>query len=232
MMKNNAFILLLLLITADAAIALDTAKSKATHVFILAGQSNMVRLDPAVSFTPTLKLAFPNDDIIVIKDAKGGQPIRRWYKKAEAGKTRQSARIGDLYEQVLTRAQAALPSAGADSITLVWMQGESDAKENNGDRYADQLRGVLDQFKQDLGRDDLYFVLGRISDFGLKRQNRRSEWEKIRAAQMRVAEADSRGAWVDTDDLNGDRDHLHYTDEGYRVFGERLAQAAIRQLKK
>ena len=49
-----------------SAVFLATATaSAATRLFILSGQSNMAALDPEVSFIPTLKAAFPADDLIV-----------------------------------------------------------------------------------------------------------------------------------------------------------------------
>ena len=50
------------------------------HLFILSGQSNMAGLRPEESFTPTIESEFGEENVIVIKDALGGQPIRRWYK--------------------------------------------------------------------------------------------------------------------------------------------------------
>ena len=51
------------------------------HLFILSGQSNMERFDPAISFTPAVIEAFGKDSVIVVKDAKGSQPISRWDKE-------------------------------------------------------------------------------------------------------------------------------------------------------
>ncbi|MDP2901517.1 MAG: sialate O-acetylesterase [Methylovulum sp.] len=211
--------------------AKDTPPREA-RLFILSGQSNMARLDPDLSFTPTLKKAFPNDEITVIKDAMGGQPIRRWYKKAAPEKGKRGNAIGDLYDRLISNVKAGSANTHFSTVTFVWMQGETDANQRHGDRYATELRGVINQLKHDLGRDDLYVVVGRISDSGLKYPKLRSEWEKMRNAQVQIAETDSRSAWVDTDDLNGEKDVLHYTDEGYKTFGERLAQSAVTLLKK
>ena len=59
----------------------SNASGQGVHLFVLSGQSNMVRLNPNVSFTPAVKAAFGKDNAIVVKDAVGAQPIRRWYKK-------------------------------------------------------------------------------------------------------------------------------------------------------
>jgi hypothetical protein len=46
------------------------------------------------------------------------------------------------------------------------------------------------------------------------------------------AESDPRAAWVDTDDLNGDKNALHYTRDGYAELGRRFAARAIELQKK
>ena len=57
------------------------SKTNKKHLFILSGQSNMVLLNPYESFIPKLEEKIGQNKIIVIKDAKEGQPIRRWNKK-------------------------------------------------------------------------------------------------------------------------------------------------------
>ena len=37
-------------------------------------------MDPDISFIPTIEKAFKKDNVIVIHDAQGGQPIRKWYQ--------------------------------------------------------------------------------------------------------------------------------------------------------
>lgn len=229
-MKN--LIYLVLLLWGNIVMAAEDPALRKSRLFILSGQSNMVRLDPGLTFTPTLKKAFPDDDIVVIKDAKGGKPISRWYKKAVPETGDKAAGIGDLYDRLIGKVKAEIDKKQFSTITFVWMQGESDAKDGHGDQYESELRGVIGQLKQDMQRDDLYVVLGRISDFGLQHQKLKSDWEKVRNAQMHIAETEPYTTWVDTDDLNGDNDRLHYTDDGYLKFGARLAQAAIALLKK
>ena len=48
------------------------------HLFLLSGQSNMARFKPEKVFIPAVEAEFGRDNVIVIKDAQGGQPIRRW----------------------------------------------------------------------------------------------------------------------------------------------------------
>jgi len=74
-------------------------------------------------------------------------------------------------------------------------------------------------------------VIGRLSDFDMDNK-RYPHWTMVRETQVRLAESDADWAWVDTDDLNGPKDDLHYTKEGYRALGTAFAEAALKLLKQ
>lgn len=207
--------------------AVLAAPADEDHLFILSGQSNMAGLNPDASFTPAVEKAFGKEHVVVVKDAQGGQPIRRWFKGWKPASGPAPEKTGDLYDRLMQKVRAATEGKTFASVTFVWMQGERDAREKHGDVYAASFRGLVEQLKGDLGRKDVNVVIGRLSDFDM--ENRRyPHWTKVREVQVAVAEADPRTAWVDTDDLNGDKNDLHYTrPEGYRVLGERFAEKAI-----
>ena len=214
------------------ALLATTASEAKVHLFLLSGQSNMGGLNPAASFTPTVKKAFSKDTCIVVKSAQGGQPIRRWYKQWKPAKGDSPAATGDLYDKLIQAMVTAVGDQKLDTVTFVWMQGERDAKEKHGSVYAKSLKGLVDQLSKDLGRDDLNFVIGRLSDFGNNPGRNYVDWETVRKAQVQVAEDSQRGAWVDTDDLNGKNDGLHYDKPGYVELGRRFAQSSIELVKK
>lgn len=54
----------------------------------------------------------------------------------------------------------------------------------------------------------------------------------VRKAQVDVADSSDRFTWVDTDDLNGKTNGLHYTAEGYKELGKRFAEKAIALVKR
>lgn len=209
------------LILAFAGVA-----SAETHLFILSGQSNMAGLKPEISFTPTVTKALAGHEVIVVKNAKGGQPIRRWYKDWKASSGDGPKADGQLYDALLADVRKAVGEKQPDTVTFVWMQGERDAKSNHGDVYAKSLRGLIDQLQADLGRKDVNFVIGRLSDH--LSEEKSPHWALVRKAQVDVAEADPRGEWVDTDDLNGRNDGLHYDREGYAELGRRFAEKALK----
>ena len=105
--------------------------------------------------------------------------------------------------------------------------------------YEESFYGLLQQLKDDLGRQDLNFIIGRLSDFDMKNK-RCPHWTMLREIQMKVADANTRGVWINTDDLNTGKggkgkdykDDLHMTVEGYKVMGKRFAGAAIQLIEK
>jgi hypothetical protein len=218
-----------LFIVALVALSLTShvnAEESGQHLFILSGQSNMVGLKANMSFLPAVTKEFGKDHVIVVKDAWDGQPIRQWYKKWKPAQGDQPKVIGALYDLLMTKVNAAIKDKRIKTMTFVWMQGESDAKEKHGEVYAASLKGLLDQLKKDLGRSDINVVIGRISDFDMG-DKKFPHWTMVRKAQVEVAESSNRYAWVDTDDLNGAKNGLHYDPEGYETLGKRFAEKAI-----
>ncbi|MEM1443764.1 MAG: sialate O-acetylesterase [Verrucomicrobiota bacterium] len=204
------------------------------HLFVLSGQSNMAGLKPEESFTPAIEAKFGADNVIIVKMAQGGQPIRRWDKFWKATGEQDPEQIGDLYEVLIKEVKIQTEGQKLQSVTFLWMQGERDAKEQLADHYQASLQRVLAQLKADLEIQELNFVIGRLSDFDLKNE-RYPHWTRVREIQVAMAEADDRGAWVDTDDLNDGtnrkgkaiQNDLHYSADGYITFGTRLAEKAI-----
>lgn len=201
---------------------------EAVHLVILSGQSNMAGLKPEISFIPEFQNGFGGEEVVFVKDAMGGQPIRRWIPgwKDASGKT--YSPTGDLYTRLVGKVKLALAERGVQSLTFVWMQGERDARESHAKVYAKSLGTLVNQLvKEDFGRKDIKVVIGRLSDFDM--QNARyPHWTQIRAAQVSYADTHANTVWVDTDDLNGDKDDLHYDKPGYRDLGLRFARAALK----
>jgi len=235
--SSIATIAVLLAFLSPATGLAETAGQGGKHLFILSGQSNMGALDPNLSFTPLLEATFGKDNVVVIKDAQGGQPIRRWYKgwKPEWGGD-DRPKLGELYDRLMQKVLPVVKREQFATVTFVWMQGERDANDKRGSVYRESLEGLLRQLANDLGRDDMQFVIGRLSDYGLNKP----DWMLVREVQVAVAESSPRGAWVDTDDLNDGvnrkgvdvRNDLHFSVKGYAEFGKRLAEQAIRLIRR
>lgn len=240
-MRYGIFVALTLLFTLNSL----SAAAGERHLFILSGQSNMARLDPQRSFIPELAAEFGRENVIVVKQASGGQPIRRWDRHWYARLPATDAAMpagdsGDLYGLLLQRVRQATAGESFESVTFIWMQGERDAVEQNGEAYAASLRGLIRQLEKDLQRPDLNVIIGRLSDYGLAQPEMlRAHWVTIRNAQVAIAESRVHTDWVNTDDLNDglDRegrpvtDDLHYSSEGYDLLGRRFAQKAIELIR-
>ena len=205
------------------------------HLFILSGQSNMQGHRPEEAFTPAVNAALGADNAIVVQDALGGQPIQRWYKNWKAPDGTKPEKTGDLYDRLMTKVLPAIKGKQLQSITFIWMQGERDAKMKWGPVYEKSLKGLHDQLCADLDRDDVNFVIGRLSDFDM--DNRKyPHWTMVRDIQVSVAKSNARFAWVNTDDLNDGTNRkgksisndLHYSAEGYKTLGKRFAETALR----
>ncbi|NNM29076.1 MAG: acetyl xylan esterase [Akkermansiaceae bacterium] len=214
------------------------------HLFILSGQSNMAGLDPKRSFLPELEKLLPDAEIRHVKFAKGGMPIRRWVSDfdeillamhGEQLKERGFTGFNDpapFYDEVVKLAREAIAEKKPDTITFLWMQGERDANAGLHTVYDVALRNLIAKLRKDLDAPEMNVVIGRLSDHSAK-----PSWSGVRQAQVKVAAEDPRGAWVDTDDTNNKvkdgkpHNDLHYTREGYDLFGRRLARQAVRLIE-
>jgi len=236
-MKNNRFfqiaaLLILLLING-------TVCGQGKHLFILSGQSNMQGLRPEESFIPDVESEFGKGNVIVVKDALGGQPIRRWYKKWKPVEGNEPRATGDLYDRLMVKVFDTISDEEINTVTFVWMQGERDAREEYGEVYGESLVGLYHQLSEDLDRNDINFVIGRLSDFDMNNE-KYPHWTMVRKIQVEVAESNPFFDWVDTDDLNDGlnrrgieiKDDLHYSAEGYIILGHRFAETAIRLIKQ
>ncbi len=166
-MKRNAFFLGIFIALIISSFA---PKQEGKHVFILSGQSNMEGLKPEESFTPAIEAKFGAENIILVKDAQGGKPIRRWYRdwKSLEGETPKAQ--PDLYESLMAKVYPAIENEIIATVTFIWMQGESDAKEKHGEVYEVSLLGLLNQLSNDLKRKDLNFIIGRLSDYDMSNE--------------------------------------------------------------
>lgn len=218
------------------------AADRPVHVFILSGQSNMARLDPQKSFVPELRALLPEATVAPLKVAVSGKPIRMWLPEwdrlaTEAGIAQKSEQGPIYYRQILDGYKKLREQHGKiASVTFCWMQGERDAKSGLAGIYERALTQLIANLRRDLERPDLNVVIGRLSDHAPGGEYQ-AGWDTVRSLHVKIATNDPRGAWVDTDDFNDLRKNgemtndLHYTPDGYRGFGERLARQAVRLIR-
>ena len=149
---------------------------------------------PEVSFGYSLRQNFPNDEIYLVKYAKGSTTLATDWRPNGTGVC---------YNWLKTRANAAIANligSGKSPVVagMIWMQGEGDAKTTaDANAYATNLTNFIDQVRDDFDTLDMPFVLGRIDDYYLSRVGGAT----VRAAQAAVANADENAAWFSTDNL-------------------------------
>lgn len=208
------------------------------HLFILSGQSNMSAVQPKRIYIPLVATAFGASNVIVVKAAWSGQPIRRWYKqwKPADGKLKANQKpIGDLYVKMMKQINTAIQGKKIATVTFVWMQGERDAKEQHANVYAASFNGLMKQLETDLKHKNINVVIGRISDYP-DPQKKFPDWQKIRKILVELATKYPQREWVNTDDLNGPKNGVHHLPKGYQLMEKRFAEKSIllveRELKK
>jgi len=209
------------------------------HLFIFSGQSNMVNLNLDDSFIPVVEEKFGENNVIFVKDSENGRPIEHWYKKPKLswdyiwnlinGKKQQTR--GELYFRLMKKTRAAIRKKAIGSITFIWMQGERDALSKDGENYKARWEGLINNLRSDLGRIDINFVIGRLSDFDMNNK-KYPHWTMIRDIQVSIAVESPDGAWVDTDYFNGTSNDLHYSKEGYKLLGKMFAEKSIELITK
>ena len=185
-------------------------------------------------FTKTVENTFGEKNVAVVHHSKSGRGIRFWDKDytfpdnyrfpgkgvpSERSKQQHGQEYGPLMEKV----QEAFKGKPYDTVTFIWMQGESDGKRGLGGVYEKSFLRLLGRMKTDLDRKDIGFVIGRINDSYMSDPH----WAAMRDVQVKLAENAYHGAWVDTDDLSEPDDGVHFPKEKYPSLGNRFADKAI-----
>lgn len=207
---------------------------KPKHLFILSGQSNMANLDLTKTFKPSLAKEFGPGQFIVIKEAERGLPISRWDQDYKLPNGKTPKRRGDMFERLAKQIDKAKKSHKIASVTVIWMQGERDAKLGLASVYEQSFKRIINRLKARLDRDDLNLVIGRINDFDMANKSYK-HWTKIRDIQVKLAVELDNAFWLDTDDLNdryskklqGIQNSFGMSGKGYHELGYRFAQASI-----
>jgi lysophospholipase L1-like esterase len=229
------------------------------YLFILSGQSNMQGMDHRQTFEPRVVEEYGRENVLIVKEAIGGRPIRMWVNDWEPTpdwkvdpaipntKPPLKEENGVMYRSMLQKIQTATGGIPPKAIAFCWIQGERDARERHSAVYEESLKKLFQQLRADFPNVPKVFVIGKLSDFGKDNKQRfYPEWEEICQAQENVARTTPNCSIFSTDDLNtGDSppnwktkeismrvDDLHMSAEGYRTMGTRFADESIRLLQQ
>ena len=116
------------------------------------------------------------------------------------------------------------------------MQGESDANRDLGAAYERSFKVLLERLEKEIGIEQMHFVIGRLSDYGLHcDEDRQAAWKRMRGVQEKLASDDPLGSWIDTDEFipkteKSPQGNLHYPAEEAVKLGQRFGEAALKQL--
>ena len=217
-----------------------SCNQKGNHLFILSGQSNMTRLNNEANFNKLVYDEFGESNVIIVKHAFGGQPIRQWYKGWHTLNGDSTPYQTKLYDQLSRKIKVATDMESIATVSFIWMQGEEDAFEHKSAIYKASLKGLKSQIESDFNYNEMYMVLGRINDYGIGKEKLETSWNALRKVQVEFADENPKVEWVNTDDLNsgislqGDlyNNDEHLSKAGYDTLGKRFADKAISQIKK
>lgn len=167
----------------------------------------MQKLNPGYSFAKAMLAHDKKAKIGLVVNARGGSKIEQWIGKD-----------ANYYKQLLARTRAAMKTGTVKGI--LWHQGESNS--NNPEKYAEQLKTLITNLREDLGNDKLPFVAGQIRfDLNLEINN------VIAALPENVPNAgvaSSKGLKT--------YDKWHFDTEGQLELGKRYAEQMIKLQKK
>ena len=150
----------------------------------------------------------------LIPCAVGGTPLERW------------SRGGDLYQQALERARAAMKDGTLKGI--LWHQGENDAEaESTARSYAGRLAKMVNDLRTDLGAGEVPFVAGKLGEF-LSHQTKEGKpdfWPVVNEQLASLPALVPHTAVVDSSGLSHKGDQVHFDTPSLRVLGNRYADA-------
>lgn len=232
--------ILLLLVFSSAKVA---AEDRHRHLFILSGQSNMTG-GLESGFRHAVESHYGSENTTVVHHCKPGRGIRFWdvkyrfpqgYRIPGTGQPpsdRSKNQHGQVYASLIQKVRQACKEKSHDTVTLIWMQGESDGMRGLAAVYGESFLRLLERLKTDLKREDLFFVIGRINNAPMNGAAAKKQWQQMREVQVKLAEKARHGTWIDTDDFHEPDYGIHFPRNRYPDLGARFAARAIGQIQK
>ncbi len=183
---------------------------------------------PEIGFARTLhaaenKAGQPVKRHAVLKVAFSGTGMRTDWNPADTGEG------GACYRALISEAKTAYAAAKTQGVALriralVWVQGESDANEQDAPNYEKALGTMIAALRNDFKAPRLVALLGINAQFG---GGKNAFVPKVIEAQKALAKKDSRCAYVDTAGL-GIANEAHFNTAGTLEMGKRFAEALLK----
>lgn len=174
---------------------------------------------PEISLGHELAKRHPDENFAFFKYAVGGTRIVDWLPaKEEENLSDSSGGKMSLYSSFMKDLKRATTGFHPIYIAVLWLQGESDSRtREDAEKYEENLRAFIKVLRENLGREDLFFVIGEVSNVADKYT------ETVLAAQRRISQTNPHVILLQTQDLGKHPDRLHYNTEGQIQLGVRFA---------
>ncbi|MEZ5452990.1 MAG: sialate O-acetylesterase [Thiothrix sp.] len=170
---------------------------------------------PEVSFAHDVARAFPNDHIILVKQAASGSLIQQW----QPGQ--------GLYKALLRQVGFATDAEENGKVdAILWMQGESDARSapDVANQYGSRFATLVSSLRKDLQSPDSLFIYGQVS---LEHPEHNDTIEAVRSQQKSAQSQLANALMIPTDNLGRLDDGIHFNAAGQMELGKRFAKAYI-----
>lgn len=203
------------------------------------------RFGVELSFAKKMQALYPKDKIAIIKYSKGGTSIdAATSRKSSCWEPNYKSETGiNQYDHFLTTVRQALKvrdinADGTEDYLLlsgiVWMQGESDAHDEEvALRYDSNLKRLMELIRASLRDGDLPVVLGKISDSGKNAEGKVWEYgELVQYAQEKFAKSDENAAIVRSTKFYDYSDKWHYNSAGFIDLGVKFAAEMDRLMQQ
>ena len=180
--------------------------------------SSNAGVGPGLSFAQAVAAREPGVMIGLIPCAAGGSKVGQWQKGVPRS----------LYDEAIERAKTALKQGPAGKVRIcgaLWLQGESDTKEELYPKYQESFLKVVDNVRADLNQPELPFIACTIGSFIEKKAAVYPHVKEINAILLDLPNLRPHTACVDARDLTGSiGDNLHYNTESQTTIGPRYAE--------
>ena len=194
------------------------------------------RFGPEVGLSQPLFSAFPDDQIVLCKVARGGANLYFDWNPDGISKGAEDEYRGPLYPKLIEaletlNAQLSSSSESFEWSGMMWMQGERDSVfESMAEFYEKNLTDFVSAIRRDTGNENLPFVIGQIAPRVYRLEEGRFQHayrHVVQEAQRAVASSNPLVELVETMDLP-QSDNLHFDTGGQLELGRRFARAYLK----
>ena len=181
---------------------------------------------PEISFARKLKRRDMQTgrevELAVVKVAFSGTSVADDWDPTGEGKR------GACYRSLVEEVRTAQSLAEAEGLTihfrgLVWVQGESDANENDAPKYAERLKAMFESLRRDIKAEQLPILVSVNVHF---HEGKNKFMPEIITAQRRIGHDFADCRYVDTTGA-GPANEIHFNSAGTIEVGKRFASALL-----